>query len=151
MYKKILVPLDGSETSKRGLEAAIAMAVAFKATLRLVHVTSDFPVMLEMAGTMDFEKFGDGLHQFGKHLLETTKAQVSEAGIEVTTQLRDIKSGRVADSIVDEAKAAGCDLIVIGTHGRRGFQHAILGSDAERVIRESTVPVLVVRAVGAAD
>ena len=65
------------------------------------------------------------------------------------TLLHELKGGRVADAILQEAKSAGCDLIVIGTHGRRGFRRALLGSDAESVLRESPVPVLLVRAPSA--
>jgi nucleotide-binding universal stress UspA family protein len=67
------------------------------------------------------------------------------------TETRELKGGRVADAIVAQARASKCDLIVIGTHGRRGFSRALMGSDAERVVRESSVPVLVVRASEAAD
>jgi nucleotide-binding universal stress UspA family protein len=59
--------------------------------------------------------------------------------------LRDRQGRRVADAIVAQAQESGCDLIVIGTHGRRGLSRALLGSDAERVLRHSTVPVLLVR------
>ena len=78
-------------------------------------------------------------------------AEAERAGLTVSTELRDLKGGRVADAIVEDARAARCDLIVIGTHGRRGFQHALMGSDAERVTRESPVPVLLIRAPGAAS
>ena len=151
MYQNILVPLDGSETSRRGLKEAIGLATALKARLRLLHVTSDFPIMLEMANTIDFEKYRSGLHQFGRNLLEETKAEAERAGLTASTELRDLKGGRVADAIIDEARSAGCDLMVIGTHGRRGFQRTLMGSDAERVMRESPVPVLLVRAPGAAS
>ena len=148
MYKRILVPIDGSDTGHRGLKEAIALATEQKATLCLLHVTSDFPVMLEMANVVDFEKMREGLHQYGRHLLEDAKTLAGSLGIEVETQLRDLKGGRVADAILQEVKNTGCDLIVIGTHGRRGFSRALLGSDAESVLRESPVPVLLVRAPG---
>jgi nucleotide-binding universal stress UspA family protein len=151
MYKNILVPLDGSDTARRGLEAAIELAKAVKAKLTLLNVTSDFPIMVEMAHTMNVEQVRAGLNQYGRNLLEETKAEVARAGIEVATEIRDLKGGRVADTIVAEANASKCDLIVIGTHGRRGFSRALMGSDAERVVRESSVPVLVVRASQAAD
>jgi len=149
MYQNFLVPLDGSETSRRGLTEAIGLAKALKARLHLLHVTSDFPIMLEMANSIDFEKYRSGLRQFGRDLLEETKAEAERAGLAASTELRDLKGGRVADAIIDEAGIARCDLIVIGTHGRRGFQRTLMGSDAERVMRESPVPVLLVRAPGA--
>ena len=148
MYKRILVPIDGSDTGRRGLQEAVALAVEQKATLCLIHVTSDFPVMAEAAGAIDFEKYSIELHQYGQGLLDDAKALARSAGLEVEARLRDLKGGRVADAIMQEARSTACDLIVIGTHGRRGFRRALLGSDAENVLRESPVPVLLVRASG---
>lgn len=150
MYKRILVPIDGSDTARRGLKEAIALATQLKATLRLLHVTSDFPVMLEMSNTLNFDKYREGMHQYGREQLDNAKTLAQGLGLEVETQMRDLKGGRVADAIVDEATSAGCDLIVIGTHGRRGFNRALLGSDAESVLRASPVPVLLVRAAATA-
>ena len=146
MYKRILVPIDGSDTARRGLKEAIALATQLRATLRLLHVTSDFPVMLEMSSTLNFDQYREGLHQYGREQLDNAKTLAQGLGLEVETQLRDLKGGRVADAIVDEARSAACDLIVIGTHGRRGLNRALLGSDAESVLRASPVPVLLVRA-----
>ena len=149
MYKRILVPIDGSDTGRRGLKEAITLATEQKAALCLLHVTNDFPIMSEMPITYDFEKYREELHQYGRNLLEDGKKLAASLGLEVETLLHDLKGGRVADAILQEAKSAGCDLIVIGTHGRRGFRRALLGSDAESVLRESPVPVLLVRAPGA--
>jgi len=146
MYARILVPIDGSETSRQGLREALALAGELKSTLRLLHVTSDFPVMLEMANAVDFGKYREGLHQYGRDLMEESRRMAERAGVAAEVELRDIKTGRVADVIVDEAAAAKCDLIVIGTHGRRGFNRLVVGSDAEAVVRASPVPVLLVRA-----
>jgi len=151
MYTNILVPLDGSDTSRRGLREAIALATAVKAKLRLLHVVSDFTPMVEIVNDTELELFRSGLHQYGRRLLDTAAAEVRAAEVEVSTVLREPKGGRVADAIVDEAREARCDLVVIGTHGRRGFQRALMGSDAELVVRESPVPVLVIRAAGAAS
>jgi nucleotide-binding universal stress UspA family protein len=151
MYKHILVPVDGSDTSRRGLREAIGLAALLKAKLRLLHVIGDFGIMGEMTSTIDLEKYHSGLLQWGRDLLEKTAAEVRAGGLEVSTELRDSGGGRVADAMVEEAREARCDLIVIGTHGRRGFSRALMGSDAERVVRESSVPVLVVRAAKAAE
>lgn len=78
-------------------------------------------------------------------MLQEARALATSLAVETETQLRDLHGGRVADAIVHEAREAGCDLIVIGTHGRRGLSRALLGSDAERVLRQSHVPVLLVR------
>ena len=77
--------------------------------------------------------------------LANAKTAAAGAGIEADSTLREVTQGRVADVIVDEARSASCDLIVMGTHGRRGFSRAAMGSDAEQVVCTSPVPVLLVR------
>ena len=151
MYKRILVPIDGSDTGQRGLKEAITLAVEQKAVLCLVHVTSDYPLTGEMVGAIDLSQYRDGLHQHGLNVLEKAKALARSAGLEVETQLLDLNTGRVADAIVRAVGSASCDLIVIGTHGRRGIGRVLMGSDAENVLRASPVPVLLVRAVGTAS
>ena len=145
MYKRILVPLDGSETARYGLREAIALAREQKATLRLLHVISEFPITVEMADKKEFDKVQKSLFEWGQGMLQEARALATSLAVETETQLRDLHGGRVADAIVHEAREAGCDLIVIGTHGRRGLSRALLGSDAERVLRQSHVPVLLVR------
>lgn len=148
MYKRILAPIDGSSPSHSGLSEAIKLAKEQKATLRLLHVVNDFPLMVEMADHINFEAFRESMRQSGLTLLESARRQASAQGVPVETQLIDQREGRVADAIVDEAKSQSCDLIVIGTHGLRGFSRLMLGSDAEKVLRQSTVSVLLVRSPG---
>ena len=145
MYKRIMVPIDGSETAERGLQEAIGLASLLKAKLCLLTVTSDFPILVEMAHTIDVEKYREGLHQFGVDLLAKAKAAAAARDVEAETTLTDLRGGRVSEAIVREAQVAKCELIVIGTHGRRGLRRALLGSDAEAVVRTSAVPVLLVR------
>lgn len=146
MYKRILVPIDGSDTARRGLKEAIALASEQKATLCLLHVTSDFPAMMEMGTAIDFAKVREEQRKYGQAQLDDAKGLAAALQIEVETRLHDLAGGRVADAILQEAKDNACDLIVIGTHGRRGLSRALLGSDAEQVLRQSPVPVLLVRA-----
>ena len=146
MYKRILVPIDGTDTSKAGLREAIALATSQKATLRLLHLVSDFPILMEMsAGAIDFRQYEKELLGYGRKVLEDARSIAASADLRVETQLDVLKGGRVSDGILKDAVASGCDLIVIGTHGRRGVRRALLGSDAEAVLRESPVPVLLVR------
>lgn len=140
MYKRILVPLDGSGTARYGLREAITLAKEQKATLRLVHVISEFP-----ANAADLDKAHKSIFECGQAMLQEAKAFANSLDVETETQLLELGGGRVADAIVKEARDAGCDLIAIGTHGRRGISRALLGSDAERVLRQSPVPVLLVR------
>ena len=150
MYDRIMVPIDGSETAQRGLEESIELASRLKSTLVVLNITSDFPIMVEMANTIDVEQYRHGLHQFGVDLLAKAKAAAALRDVEAETMLTDLRGGRVSEAIVREAQAAKCQLIVIGTHGRRGLRRALLGSDAEAVVRTATVPVLLVREGGAA-
>jgi nucleotide-binding universal stress UspA family protein len=69
MYKRILVPIDGSDTRRAGLAEAIALARELKATVRLLNLTSDFVLMVEMSSAIDYDKFREGLNQFGRRLL----------------------------------------------------------------------------------
>lgn len=145
MYQRILVPIDGSETAERGLMEAIHLAQLTKSTLRLLNMTSDFALMVEMSGGIDFEQYRKDLNQFGNTLLEKASKLAAEHGVVSETLVRELRGTRVSQAIVDEARDSRCDLIVMGSHGRRGFNRAVLGSDAEAVLRASPVPVLIVR------
>jgi nucleotide-binding universal stress UspA family protein len=145
MYQRILVPLDGSPTSDRGFEEAVALARVTKASLVLVHVMEAQPMAVEMVPSSSWQEICEGLRQQGRSLLERAGRTAAEHDVNSEQRLIENRLQRVADTIVDEARSAGCDLVVMGTHGRRGISHALLGSDAERVARQCPVPVLLVR------
>ncbi|EJL80419.1 universal stress protein UspA-like protein [Variovorax sp. CF313] len=149
VYKHILVPLDGSPTADRGLQEAVRLARELKSKLRLLHVIDDFPMLMEMSAISSFEAGLQRMREYGESVLTGALAQATEAGVEAQTVLREITQGRVADIVIEEAGKAACDLIVMGTHGRRGLSRLALGSDADRVARSSPVPVLLVRAATA--
>jgi nucleotide-binding universal stress UspA family protein len=142
--KKILVPTDFSDASAEAVSTAIAFARAFSARVALIHVfvepTYVLPPPVEIA-TFPFD-MSEILAKV-QASLEAEVRRVEEAGIPVEGETI---SGRPAPEIVDHAKKVGADLIVMGTHGRSGFQHALLGSVAERVVHHSHCPVLVVPA-----
>jgi nucleotide-binding universal stress UspA family protein len=145
MYDRILVPLDGSATAERGLREAIGLAAGQKTKLSLLHVMDDLSMLVEMSSVASYQEMLNGLRQYGEDVLAKAKRAAEEAGVQADTLLREVSKGRVSELIVDEAKKAGCDLIVMGTHGRRGFSRLALGSEAELVIRTSPLPVLLVR------
>lgn len=145
MYDKILVPLDGSDTARRGLREAIDLARQLKSQLVLLTVVDNFPTTVEMASVTAFNETRAILVAHGKTVLDEARKAVSEAGLPCETVLSEVMSQRPADSIVQEAGKHGCSLIVMGTHGRRGFNRLAMGSDAELVLREAPVPVLLVR------
>lgn len=145
MYKRILVPLDGSETADHGLDEAIGLARDGHGTLCLLHIIDTFPMMVEWTTTATFEKVVEDLRRYGQQLLDKAAARARDQGVATESVVLELVSERVATAIVDQAKKLQCDLIVMGTHGRKGVSHLVLGSAAEGVIREAEVPVLLVR------
>ena len=147
MYRKILVPLDGSHTSRLGLQEAIRLAKEFKtpAQLRLLHVIDDFPMLVEMSSVISFEKARQALRDHGHTILDQARQLAAACDVQADHSLREVTGARIARAVIDEATENGCDLIVMGTHGRRGLSRLALGSDADLVVGESPIPVLLVR------
>jgi len=145
MYRRILVPVDGSLASNLGIREALKLASEQKAKLRLVHVVDELVVMSSPDAIVPIDDVIGALKSSGKKVLEKSKALIERAGGTAETVLVERFGGRAADSIVAEAKKWRADLIVLGTHGRRGVRRMVLGSDAEEVVRSSPVPVLLVR------
>lgn len=148
MYHRILVPLDGSATSECGVREAIKLVAGQDATLFFLHVVDDFKMLVEVTSVHSYDEMLRGLRQYGLEVLAKARHAAEQAGIHRESLLREVSNQRVADVIVDQAKVHGCDLIVMGTHGRRGFNRIAMGSEAEQVARTSTVPVLLVRQAG---
>ncbi len=149
MYQRILVPVDGSATANAGLAEALKLARLTGARLRLLHVVDDMPFILgaDSMGTMTGELFGL-LREGGERILAAARATAEAEGVEVDSQLFDSLDGRLSDRVAQQVTEWRADLIVLGTHGRRGVGRMLLGSDAEQVIRTATVPVLLVRSGG---
>ncbi|HET6492874.1 MAG TPA: universal stress protein [Burkholderiales bacterium] len=143
MYKRILVPIDGSRTSTHGLKEALQLANDSKARMKLLHVVDQS--VLALTPEMSAANIVDSLITAGEKTLKGARALAARQGVKVETAMPESLSGRVADVILDEARKWRADLIVMGTHGRRGISHMLLGSDAEAVVRSSPVPVLLVR------
>jgi len=142
MYKRILVPVDGSPTSIRGLDEAIGLAKLGGGSIRLMHVLDR--VVFTGGETYTVDVFGL-LREAGERILQQMKAHAAAAGIDASTFLSELLPGRVCDVVVEQAKEFGADLIVLGTHGRRGVSRLLVGSDAEQIVRVAPVPVLLVR------
>lgn len=148
MYKRILVPVDGSDTSDRALQAALDMATDAgpEARLRVVHVTD------ESAWLSGYDAYGGAVEQIllamrekGERILEAAMVRVRATGVTADQQLFDEPGGRLGDTIAGAASQWNADLIVVGTHGRHGIGRVLIGSGAEQVIRHAPVPVLVIR------
>lgn len=145
MYDRILVPIDGSVPSQRGLREAVALARSLGSTIVLLHVIDDFPKRLELASAEVYEQSLERMRRRGQELLDQARASVAEAGVAAETTLREIDMETIADAVLEHARTRRCSLIVMGTHGRRGMRRLAMGSDAELVLRASPVPVLLVR------
>ena len=150
MYQRILVPVDGSSTSDLGLAEAMKLAKLTGGQLRLLHVIDEMPFIMsaEGSGAMTADVL-EVLRKAGEKILQQARTLVKENAIPVDTVLFDSLSGRLCDQVVEQVKEWHADLVVLGTHGRRGVKRVLLGSDAEQVLRNSPVPVLLVRALGA--
>src|SRR5450759_2789345 len=145
MYKKILVPVDGSETSMLGLEHAIRLAKDQKAKLRLLHVVHDYLIAEGRHAMVTSSYLLKELRERGQTILKDAANMARKKHVEVQTQTIETLMGPVGASIVKCAETWPADLIVLGTHGRRGIRRLVMGSDAEYVVRTKPVPVLLVR------
>ncbi|MBO9677136.1 MAG: universal stress protein [Acidovorax sp.] len=146
MYEKILVPVDGSPTSLRGLREAIQVARLSGGRLKLLHVVDEMSFMTGLeAGVAMTTEILQLLREGGEKVVSDALAEVRAAGLDADTELFESYAGRVSDLVIAKAQEWGARLIVLGTHGRRGVGRMLLGSDAEQIVRLSPVPVLLVR------
>ena len=146
MYQRILVPVDGSPPSEAGLKVAIDMAKLTGAQIRLLHVVDPMPFAYsaEGYGAMATDVLAL-MRESGEQVLRAARERVVQDGVATDTVLVDGYGGRLCDRVAEQVKDWQADLIVIGTHGRRGLPRMLLGSDAEQVLRTAAVPVLLVR------
>jgi nucleotide-binding universal stress UspA family protein len=148
VYNKILVPVDGSSASTSGLLEAIKVAKNQNSALCLVHVVNEYIVDYDATGSYYMrDKLIEAMRDNGKAILEKASSLVQKHGLKPDSVLLESIGGSAASLILQQANAAQVDLIVMGTHGRRGLRRLTLGSDAELVVRGATVPVLLVRSV----
>ncbi|MFC0397343.1 universal stress protein [Paraburkholderia rhizosphaerae] len=146
MYEKILVAVDGSETSKQALNEAVRMAALSHGKLHAAYVV-DQAALFPYAGYYDPVAMIDAFRRDGRAALDDAATRFAAAGVTGETELIETDSvgEDVAHCLLKCAKRIGAELAVMGTHGRRGVRRAILGSVAERFVRLSECPVLLVR------
>ena len=153
MFKRILVAVDGSLTSNRGLKTAIELAKVHGAVLEAVHVIDDMAIAQGSAGfngagyvpAQYIDEWLKDLRKSGQRILEHAEKVAENRGYRLQTALVETLGQGVAHVVLKQARKLSADLIVMGTHGRRGLRRVLMGSDAEAVLRESRVPVLLVR------
>lgn len=142
MFQRILVPVDGSETSNKALVAALQLAREGGGRVRLVHAFDELAYLggLEYAGNIAAEA-----REYARKVLDEALAIAKASGVPSEARFLEAAGRRLGEVVADEARAFEADLIAVGTHGRRGVGRMLLGSGAEQVIRMAPVPVLAVR------
>lgn len=141
VYRKILVPIDGSRTATLGLREALKLAHDLGAQIRLIHVVDELAAATNAPAG---DELIVQLRSAGSSILGEAAAAARDAHVPMDTKLVEIAGGRAGAHIVQEARAWLADLIVCGTHGRHGIGRVVMGSDAEDIVRHSPVPVLLV-------
>ncbi|MEQ6291110.1 universal stress protein [Vogesella sp. GCM10023246] len=148
MYRHLTVALDGSHNARPALIEAVRLAAAAKARLSLVHVISVHDFVVDSVGMLDLQGLQEEARGQGQRVLDEAKAYAEHHGVsDISTHLLEAPQGgaEAAALLVDFATGGASDLLVIGTHGHRGWKHLLLGSFAETVLRRATLPLLVVR------
>lgn len=149
MFKHLLIATDGSDIADKALDAALEIAGAHGS--KIIILTSTDPVATGLGGggfgTIDagtiLVTLEETYEQEARKLLDAAKQRAAAAGIEATSV--HTPRQRAADAIIMMAEQAGCDTIIMGSHGRRGLQRVLLGSQASEVLARSKVPVLIVK------
>ncbi len=147
MYKHILCPIDGSPTSACGMTHAIALAKDQNAQLHFLYVVDNYFPVVDATGDVNYIEISEKLREHGKTILSKAKEAATLVGLSVNSKLVESTGGQIHKSILNVAKNCHADLIVMGTHGLRGIERLVMGSDAETIARTSPVPVLLVRSM----
>ena len=146
MFKQILVALDGSETANLALDEAMTLAKEGGSIVRSIYVIDaySFAPQLEF---ISLQEVATSIREEASGVLAKAKKKLDAAGVISETKIveTEVSGERIAQAIAKEANSWPADLIVVGTHGRRGFSHFLLGSVAESIVRVASKPVLLIR------
>ncbi len=144
MFKRILVPTDGSEITAKAVDTAIELAKAVGAQLCTISVKEPFPysAISEMQPTPP-QEFFDAQERIASKRVQAVVESSQQAG--VVCQSHTVEALHPWEAIIEHAQRTGCDLLVMASHGRRGVSALLLGSETQKVLTHSKVPVLIVR------
>jgi nucleotide-binding universal stress UspA family protein len=148
MYKKIFVAIDDSPTSQKALGEAIALAKSSQAALCIAHAADEGLLAqhgMGLGSYIDIDRTKLAIRESSQALLDSAAAQAAAAGLTPEVKLLEATAKRVAELIADGAAAWQADLIVVGTHGRRGVARLLVGSVAENLVRLAGSSLLLVR------
>ncbi|MFT3736358.1 MAG: universal stress protein [Rhodocyclaceae bacterium] len=147
MYKHLLVPVDGSPLSAHAASKAVAFAQSLSARITFLHVQPDYPLPIVGEGALiapeSRDDFQRDTREMADMILGKVRAEAVAAGLIAETHT-DI-SDTPWQMIIDTANKAGCDLIFMASHGRRGLAGLLIGSETHKVLTHTTIPVLVYR------
>jgi nucleotide-binding universal stress UspA family protein len=147
MFKHLLVPTDGSALSDETVASAVQFAVETSAKITFLYVRPDYPVSYFGEGALvdptTPESFADMTEKVAQEILERSSAVAKASSVGCTTQsmINDLPY----EAIIETATKEGCDLIYMASHGRRGLVGLLLGSETQKVLTHSSIPVLVYR------
>ena len=154
LYKHLVVAVDGSRTSLMALNHAAKLAALSEANITLVNIANPSEYMALAPEFLQHESYESAAMAQGNEVLDYAEKLVLEAGVKnVHRHLAvSVKGARdMAQQLVDYAEEQKADLLVLGTHGRTGLMHLLMGSFAETVMRQSTLPLLILRATNSEE
>jgi len=144
MFKRILVPTDGSDITAKAVDTTIALAKSVGAQVYTISAKEPFPysAISEMQPTPP-QEFFDAQERIASQRVQVVVAKCAAAG--VPCQAHTVEALHPWEAIIDHAKRMECDLVVMASHGRRGVSALLLGSETQKVLTHTKVPVLIVR------
>ena len=144
MYKRLLIATDGSDVTQKAVESAISLARATGGELFAISVKEPFPygAVAEMQPTPP-QEFFDAQERIAGERVRAVVSAATEAGLRC--QAHTVEALHPWEAILDHAKTQNCDLVVMASHGRRGLSALLLGSETQKVLTHSSIPVLVVK------
>ena len=144
MFKRILVPTDGSEITKKAVDTTVGLARSLNAQVYTISVKEPFPysAISEMQPTPP-QEFFDAQERIAAQRVQAVIEQCRSAG--VACEGHTVEALHPWEAIIDHAKSLDCDLLVMASHGRRGVSALLLGSETQKVLTHSKLPVLIVR------
>jgi nucleotide-binding universal stress UspA family protein len=148
MYKRILVAIDDSATSQKALDEAINLVKSNGAALLLCHALDESLLASAVSGLValdNLQELEKGIKTHGETLVERAAERARAAGLTPETRLVESENEGVADLVVRCAEEWQADLIVVGSHGRRGVERFLVGSVAEKLVRKATTSLIIVR------
>ena len=145
MFERILVPVDGSDTSNAGLREACKVAKVLGSRLRLIHVVDEILGASPQFFGSAYDALTEQLRNAGRSVLADAEALAQQEGFTAESQLVEAMGRSAGELVIHAAKGWPADLIVCGTHGRRGLRRIAIGSDAEYIVRHAPVPILLIR------